>query len=225
MNVLARFRLLQLASQALPIGGFSYSHGLESAVEAGLVHDEASVAAWIFDIARFSMVRFDLPLLIECRQAWQAEDFRAVSRCNGDFLASRESAEFRAAAVQTGYSMRALCATLPDFPPRWYPALESLEEPAPPCVWGALGAAWCIGHEDLATAYLWSWMENQVLAAVKSMPLGQSAGQRILANSSARITHLAGELAAEADLRSNFAPGLAILSARHETQYSRLFRS
>jgi urease accessory protein len=219
------FRLLQLGSQALPIGGFSYSHGLESAIEARRVKDEASAGAFIFDVVRFSIVPFDLPVLAECVEAWAEEDFDRIRRLNDEFLASRESAEFRAAAVQMGHSLRVLCATVTGFPPRWLEALKSIDEPSLACAWAALGAAWSMDPADLVTAYVWSFLENQVLAAVKSVPLGQSSGQRILGELSMKITALLAVPRPPGRPRTNFAPGLAILSARHETQYSRLFRS
>ena len=76
------------------------------------------------------------------------------------------------------------------------------------------------------TAYVWSWLENQVLAAIKLVPLGQVAGQRLLLALGARIPRVVAIAMTldDADL-STFAPGLCLASARHETQYSRLFRS
>jgi len=224
MSALSRFRLLQLASQALPIGGFSHSHGLESAIETRLVKDAASAGTWILDLLRFSIVPFDVPLLEDLTRAWIQDDYERVRQLNDEFLASRESAELRAAAVQMGYSLRVLCTALPDFTQRWLGALVALDEPGLPCVWAALGTSWAIDLEDLISAYVWAFIENQMLAAVKSVPLGQSAGQKILGELSARATALLASPRIRAP-RANFAPGLAILSARHETQYSRLFRS
>ena len=152
---------------------------------------------------------------------------------NDEFLATREAAELRAASVQLGYSLRLLLAQLPDFPARILQALQSIEEPAlalrlvrPRRPRGRFRPA------IRCSAYLWSWAENQVLVAVKSLPLGQSAGQRVLQAVGASVESVS---AAAAALRAvapdggpgavNFAPALAILSSQHETQYSRLFRS
>ncbi len=219
-------RLLQLASQALPIGGYSHSQGLESAIEAEIVRSEAGVLAWIEDVLEFSIASYELSLLLEMYGAWSAADLRGLRCLNEEFLAARETAELRAATVQMGYSMRALLEVLPDVAPSLLDGLNAMQEPSLPCVWSGAAIHWAIEPCDAARAYLWSWAENQVLAAVKTLPLGQSAGQRVLMKIGARIAQLPCEMPGiDAQMRSNFAPGLAILSARHETQYSRLFRS
>jgi urease accessory protein len=226
MIMLQRMRLFQIASQALPIGGYSHSHGFEAAIESGLIGNGASVQQWIADVLRFSMASYELPSLLEMREAWIAEDADALSRLNREFLSTRESAELRSATVQMGFSMRALLAVLPDLPETLVQTLQMMEEPSLPCVWSGAAAAWSISSFDSAAAYLWSWAENQVLVAIKSVPIGQSEGQRVLLNIGREIARLAQPpRAAEANQRSNFAPGLAILSCQHETQYSRLFRS
>jgi urease accessory protein len=145
---------------------------------------------------------------------------------NEQFLASRESAELRTATLQMGYSMRALLKGLPGLPAEFVDVLESIEEPSLPCVWSGTATAWSIDPAASMSGYLWSWAENQVLVAMKSVPIGQSAGQRILLDIGAQIAVRVAEWPARGEeLASNFAPGLAILSAQHETQYSRLFRS
>jgi urease accessory protein len=226
MTVLAQARLLQMASQALPIGGYSHSQGLESAVEAGLVGDEASVQQWISDVLRFSMSSYELLCLRDMSEAWIAGEVAALRMLNEEFLATRESCELRRASVQMGFSLRTLLEALPGLPNTLIETLRALSEPSLPCVWSGAAHAWSIPANDSMTAYLWSWAENQVLVAIKSVPIGQSAGQRILLTIGSTIAELARAWEPRNDLpRSNFAPGLAILSARHETQYSRLFRS
>jgi urease accessory protein len=127
-----------------------------------------------------------------------------------------------------------LLCTLPDFPTGTLDALRSMQEPSLPCAWSAASAAWHIEPRAAVIGYLWTWAENQVLVAMKAVPIGQSAGQRVLFVVGSRIAALAAELdpdamsAGEIAQRprwSNFCPGLAISSSQHETQYSRLFRS
>ena len=218
---LALTRLLQLASPALPVGAYSYSQGLEAAVVAGIVRDADSAASWIGDVLEFSLARLDAPLLLRLHAAWRRGDERAAARWNELYLATRESAELRAETVQMGYSLARLLADLGvgTAPRTW-------KEASFPSAFAYAAARWQVAAPDALVAYLWSWAENQVMAAVKAVPLGQSAGQRLLLALGGRI---AAAAAGAADLDDeglgNFAPGLAVLSARHETQYSRLFRS
>ena len=221
-------RLLQLASPALPVGAYTYSQGLEWVVEAGVVKDEATVEAWIGDVLAWSVAGFEAPLVGRLMEAWSASEDEEVSRLNGDFLASRETAELRAETEQMGYSCARLLADLPAFTarPGWAARLAAVETPAFPTAWTCAAAAWRIAPEMALSAYLWAWLENQVMAAVKAVPLGQSAGQRLLSALGARIPALAQTaLVLPEEAWSNYTPGLALASSRHETQYSRLFRS
>lgn len=204
-------KLLQLASPALPVGAYSYSGGLEAAIETGEVGDAAGAQRWIGDVLEFSMARMEAPMV-----------FRMMSdpeTWNEAFLASRESAELRAETVQMGYSLNRLLTDLGlgEVPVR---------EPSFPAAFAHAAAQWKIAPEDALQAYLWAWLENQVMAAVKAIPLGQTDGQRILLSLGALLPSLAQKaMQFEDQDLGNFAPGLALLSARHETQYSRLFRS
>jgi len=225
MNGLARVRLLQMTSQAFPIGGYSHSYGLEAAVESGLVCDEGSLERWITDVLSYSIGRCEIPLLHRMSDAWIARDSTGLSRLNERFLATRESAEIRSATVQTGFSMRSLLAVLPALPDFLHDSLRRLHEPSLPCVWSGAAVAWAIPAAESAASYLWSWAENQVLVGMKTVPIGQSAGQRVLMKIGEHIAELAQHEPSIGDALSNFAPGLAIQCARHETQYSRLFRS
>ena len=214
-------RLLQLASPTLPVGAFSYSQGLEAAVETGLVHDRASAEQWIGELLELSLGRMEAPILRRLIEAWRGDDATAAARWNATFLASRETSELRAETVQMGYSLRALLAQLEDAAP-----LDTMEEPAFPAAYAYAVARWKIDPHDALVAYLWAWLENQVMAALKAVPLGQTDGQRILLALGARLEAVAVEAEAlEDDDLGACAPGLALLSARHETQYSRLFRS
>lgn len=200
-------RLLQLASPTLPVGAYSYSQALEAAVEGGVVHDAVSAERWIGDALELSVGAMEAPLL------WRmlnGED------CNETFLASRETAELRAETLQMGRSLALLLRDLEladmdredcSFPMAFAQAVKCLE----------------IGPHDALVAYLWSWLENQVMAALKAVPLGQTDGQRMLLSLGSRLEHIA--LDSRSREPANLAPGLAFLSSRHETQYSRLFRS
>ena len=207
-------RLLQLASPALPVGAYSYSQGLEAAIEAGAVKDADSAARWIGDVLEFSLSGMDAPLLfILLSEKSRQEEMNVL------YLASRETAELRAETLQMGYS---LCRLLEEF------GLEDVPggEVAFPTAYAFAARAWGIEPRAALEAYLWSWLENQVMAAVKAVPLGQTAGQKILLSLGERLASVAERAATmENSERCNFAPGLAMFSSRHETQYSRIFRS
>jgi urease accessory protein len=226
--------LLQLSSQALPIGGYSHSQGLEAAIEHEIVSDESSLLRWISDVLEFSMRSFEIPCMLSMSAAWAGGNPATIAALNDEFLSTRESAEIRAAGVQMGFSLRALLCNLPDVPAGTVDALRAIGEPSLPCVWSAAAAAWRIEPQEAVIGYLWTWAENQVLVALKAVPIGQSAGQRVLLAVGSKIAKLAaqmdsGEIGASEvagmSSGSNFCPGLAILSSQHETQYSRLFRS
>jgi len=226
MNCLTLARLLQLASQAFPIGAYSHSQGLESAIEQRIVADEASALSWITQVLEFSMMSYEIPRLIAMGAAWANGCPAELHALNEEFLATRETSELRSATVQMGYSMRSVLYVLGDVRLEYVEVLRSMEEPSLPCVWSAVCAAWQIDARESAVAYLWSWAENQVMAAIKAVPLGQSAGQRMLCCVGGVIGRaLAHQGSARDGELSNFTPALAILCAQHETQYSRLFRS
>ena len=212
-------RLLQLASPVLPVGAFSYSQGLEAAVEAGDVTDAASARAWIEDVLAFSIARMEAPVLLRMCAACVDGDAAGLVQWNETFLASRETAELRAETVQMGYSLARL---LPDLDVE----VTDCEEISFPAAFAHAVAAWRIDPQEALVAYLWSWAENQVMAALKAVPLGQTDGQRMLLALGEQVEAVAAEARSLTDDElGNFAPGLALASARHETQYSRLFRS
>ncbi len=224
---LARVRLMQLVSPALPVGAYTYSQGLEWAVESGRIRDEATAGAWIGDLLRHGIGRFEAPLVSSLMAHWMVGNATEIARLNADFLASRESAELRAETVQMGFSLNRLLADLRD------PALETLRaelarlpETAFPTVWSGLAAAWQIDPQAAVGGYLWAWAENQVMAALKAVPLGQAAGQRLLAELALAAPAIADTaLTLDESDWSNLTPAFALCCARHETQYSRLFRS
>ncbi|WP_322993323.1 urease accessory protein UreF [Limnohabitans sp.] len=218
-------QLIWLASPALPIGGFSYSEGLESAIEQGLVHDEHSSTDWVVDQLHLTQSRGDMSVLAQAIPAWQYGDTARLQALNNWVMTTRETAEMRLQTEQMGRSLLdwlrnlqqasgdqlRLCASLPVT----YPLAMAL----------ALSLAYTPLDQALQ-AYAFGWSENMTQAALKSVPLGQSAGQRMLARL-AREIPLAVKTAMQIsdNDRQAFSPMLAILSSRHETQYSRIFRS
>ena len=222
----ALLELMQLASPALPVGGFSYSEGLEAAVEAGLVHDEAQAGDWLLDQLHLSLARADLPVLAQALPAWQSGDLPRIRALNDWVQQTRESAELRQQTQQMGRSLAEWLKNrhVPDARVAQLAALP----PAPtwPVAFALAAALTGAPLRDVLLSFGFGWGENMVQAAMRSVPLGQSAAQRMLAR---LIKALPGAVQQAAGLpdeqRQAFTPMLAILSAQHETQYSRLFRS
>ncbi len=229
---LRQVRLLQLASPALPIGAYSYSSGLETAIGEGRVADGETALQWIGDMLTLVIGRFDAPVAAAAHAAATGGDRGSLGALSRHVLASRETAELRLETEQMGYSLD-----------KWIRAvLEAPDEPggptlpvgpilpegpvAAPVAWGAAGARLGLDAADTVTALLWGFAENQVMVLLKAMPMGQIQGQRVLDALVPVIDRVTGEaLARPAEDWSTSAPGLAIASMRHEVQYSRLFRS
>ncbi|MCL5043621.1 MAG: urease accessory protein UreF [Gammaproteobacteria bacterium] len=219
----ALLRVLQLASPALPIGGYAYSQGLEYAIEQDWVRDLDSAAAWLSALAERSLGQLDIPVLLRQYAALEQADAKSFSHWNDWLLASRETAELYLEDSQQGGALLRLMRSL-ELPA----ALEwSGSEPlALVSAFAIAGQYWRTGSDALALGVLWSWLENQAGAATKLIPLGQTDAQRLLDRllpSLPAIVERAAELADEA-LGAGL-PGLAFASARHEHQYTRLFRS
>lgn len=218
----ALLRLIWLASPALPVGGFSYSEGLEAAVESGLVRDEATAGEWLQAQLELSVARADLAVVAQAVQAARMHDDAAIARLDAWVRQTRETSELRQQVEQMGKSLS-----------DWARSVGWGGEGSPPGRTRTYPVAFAIAAatttaptRHIALAYAFAWSENMMQAAIKAVPLGQSAGQRILCR-------LADAIPAAVDLalalpegeRQAFSPMLAILSSQHETQYSRLFRS
>ncbi|HMA06772.1 MAG TPA: urease accessory UreF family protein [Ramlibacter sp.] len=217
----ALLQLMWLASPALPIGAFSYSEGLESAVDAGLADTEDRAARWLIDQMHLSLARSELPVTAQAIAAWRAGDSARIAELNDWVLRTRETSEQLQQTEQMGRSMiEWLKSVQPAVAAR---ASRTL---AYPLAWALAVSASTATVREALLACAFGWAENMTQAAVKSVPLGQSAGQRILARLAAEMpAAIDHALALGDDERQAFAPMLAVLSARHETQYSRLFRS
>ncbi|KPK32722.1 MAG: urease accessory protein UreF [Betaproteobacteria bacterium SG8_40] len=226
MNALELTRLLRLASPALPVGAFSYSQGLEWAVESGQVKDEDSAHQWIGSVLDASMARFELPMLAAFFRAWRGADFERSVTLNGEYLASRETAELRAESMQMGAALLTVLEHDGEHDANRIAPLARIDSPVFPNSFAFAAAGWKLTLRDTLASYAWSWLENQVTAAMKLVPLGQRAGQRLLSRLSVSCAN-AAETAIDLPLHdwSNFSPMFAIACSRHETQYTRLFRS
>ncbi len=227
MKTTAAFsRLLQLASPALPIGAYSYSQGFEWAIESGDVTDKHTAERWIKDVLLSYYADFELPVVKRLFQAWQSQDKDALQYWDGFFKAGRDSAETWLESRQMGYSLLRLQKDLEAWPASMHELITLIEEPSFPLVYAGTAVNWQINLNETLHVYAWSWLENQVSAAMKAIPLGQVAGQQILVSVSEEITAVIEQAmqCADDDI-SNFCPALSIASCRHETQYSRLFRS
>ena len=226
-------QLIWLASPALPVGGYSYSEGLEAAINRAQTAPEIIaedpnnewISQWLADQLQLSLARSDLPVVAQSIAAWRVNQLIRITQLNDWLLQTRETSEARAQTEQMG---RSLCSWL-----RNHDGVDANQlahcEQLPPTyqIAFALAASQLDASvRDCLLAYTFGWAENMVQAAIKSVPLGQSAGQRILAQLSRKIpAAVQSAIDLPDDERQAFTPMLGILSAQHETQYSRLFRS
>ena len=220
-------QLMWLASPALPVGGFSYSEALEAAVDDGRVTGEASAAGWLVNQMALAPARADLPVLAQAHAAWRRHDLARVTQLNDFIGRTRETRELRLQSEQMG---RSLVEWLRNQSIDDDARLAHLATLAPSPTWPvAFALATARANASAAQALhasLFGWAENMVQAALKAVPLGQLAGQRILQALVDKMPALIEQaLAMKDDDMQSFSPMLGIASARHETQYSRLFRS
>jgi urease accessory protein len=220
-------RLMWLASPALPVGAFSYSEGLESACEQGWVRSEQDAGDWLRDQLHLALGRNDLPACLQAHQAWQARDLSASQAINDWVLNTRESAEMLLQTRQMGRSLTDWLRQGADAADTRVADLSSLPGgPTWPVAFGLASALTGASAPDAGLSFAFGWAEAMVQAAIKAVPLGQAAAQRVLAR---LVDEIAGVVDSAMHQRPAgpvaFTPLLAILSAQHETQYSRLFRS
>lgn len=218
-----RLRLMQLSSSSLPVGSFTWSQGLEWAVEAGWVTSTDAFRRWQIQQMEQSFFCVDLPMFIRLFRACEQQDVAAAKRWTTYLLACRETRELREEERNRGAAFTRLIKSWePNCPAEWQPLFAQSQL----CGMAWLGVRWGIGARELALSLGYSWIESAVMAGVKLVPFGQQAAQQL-------IIELSDHFAAgfeQAFLRGDDALGAAtplsaIASARHETQYSRLFRS
>lgn len=219
---LALMGLMQLISPALPIGAFAWSQGLESAFELGWVSDENSLGEWLSGVLDDGLTRCELPVLTRLQGAWEVGDRQTLQVWNDWLQANRETAELAEEDVRLGQALARLLGDLELLPADgWLP-----QRPAYVTLFAWVAHRRGIGAGDAQLGFAWAWLENQLAAACKALPLGQTAAQRL-------IERLRPELVSAVDTANRLhddelgpiLPGLALASALHETQYSRLFRS
>lgn len=222
----AAWALLRLASPQLPIGGYSYSQGLEMAVEQSTVHDSASAARWIGDQLLLNLARFEAPLLLAHCTAAAQNDWVALLQLSEAHRASRETRELHLESRQMGYSLQQLLNGLPEMDQPARDFLQRVGEPHLALGWALAARAWQIGPQDALAAWLWSWLENQLAVLMKTIPLGQQAAQRLTSELLPLLQNAQQHATALNPDHIGSAPfGLALASMNHERQYSRLFRS
>jgi len=215
--------LLQLVSPALPVGAYAYSQGLEYAVELGHISDRAAAQQWIGGVMRHTLARLDLPLLNRLYGGWLRDDLATVQQWNQFAQAARESAEFELEDVQMGRALMRLLSDLELPQAKAWPVKDPVSFVT---AFALAGVYWQIDLATLRRGFCWSWLENQVAAATKLVPLGQTDGQRLLLALMDSVDQCCQQSDAVADEHLGAGlPALAIISAQHECQYSRLFRS
>jgi urease accessory protein len=218
--------VLRLSSQSLPTGAFSYSQGMEWLVDTRRINDESSVYEWIASILHGPYVNYELPILRELFEAWSIVDHKTIKILNQDYLNSRETFEIQKETLQMGYALREIIHEMNIASDEATEFLTQIDQ-----LTFVTGFSFCsyrtgLSIEEMLMSHVWSFIENQILVAIKAVPLGQSAGQRLLN----RIIPLGDSVVSRSmevssDNWANFSPLQAISSSKHETQYSRLFRS
>ncbi|MDU7367950.1 MAG: urease accessory UreF family protein [Acinetobacter baumannii] len=217
-NAAQLLQLLTLSSTALPVGAYCYSQGVETAIDIGLIHDESSAIAYFEEVLEMLLVRFELPVLKRLMQHYDdSDEFLTWAHL---YKASRESKELLAESQQLAFSLNAWIRDVLKQPIKVKKQLGFVP------VYGSLCGTLGLNQSEVLTAYTFTVLENQVLAAVKTLPLGQMSGQRILWHLHALIPEaIARALELQDTEISSALPQYAMLSMHHETQYSRLFRS
>lgn len=216
----ALLRLLHLSSAGLPVGAYAFSHGLEYAIEAGWLKTDTDIENWLSAQLRFSLAALDLPVLIRLDRALAEHDHVAVRYWNALILASRETHELQLTDTATGLALQKL---LPEF------AVPVIAMQGPVSFVTAFAQAarhWQIEAPMAGLGLCWSWLENQVNAATKLLPMGQTQAQRMMHSLQTQVPAAIAAAANVADDDIGVSlPALSLASMHHETQYSRLFRS
>lgn len=216
--------LLQLASPALPVGAYSYSEGLETLFENGMIENELSLKHWLEQELRSGAIRLEAAVMIRAYQSALLADIEALGYWNSWLSAARETEELRQQSWQMG---RSLMRLLLELQPQLASVIDAVGTPCNFAIaFGITAAYWKIDLSNALLGYLHSWATNLITSGVKLIPLGQTAGQKLLLELQVNFSCATEEiLALEDDNLNSCGWGLALASMAHETQYTRLFRS
>lgn len=223
---LALLGLMQLISPALPIGAFAWSQGLESAFELGWVNNEAQLGEWLEGVLGDGLTRCELPVLARLQRCWANNDSDGLAFWNDWLHANRETAELSDEDTRLGQALIRLLNSLDLQPQTALGHAELPKEPGYVTVFAWTAHQRQVPVRQALLGFAWGWLENQLAAACKALPLGHTAAQRL--NETLRPQLVAAvdkALALTDEQLGPILPGLALGSAQHETQYSRLFRS
>jgi urease accessory protein len=228
MNNLSLLNLLQLASPALPVGGYSYSDGLETLVEQGKINSPESLRHWLEQELRYGATRLEGAIVVRAYQSASRGDLEALKDWNAWVSAAKETAELREQSGQMGGSLLRLLLDLSG--ESGEKVREFASAVGSPCnyaiAFGIVAVSWDIPLSATLLGYLQSWASHLIGAGVKLIPLGQTVGQRLLLELSGEISHASQDISALSDDElCSCSWGLALASMAHETQYTRLFRS
>ena len=219
----ALLHLLHLSSPALPVGAYAYSQGLEYAIDSGQLKTTEQIADWLTGVLTYGLGHLDLPVLMRCYSAWENNDYAAINRWNYFLRASRETSELVLEDEQLGIALSRLLTDL-GLPRE---AINSLKiKPCFAVMFALAGVYWKIPLADLLQSFAFSWLENQVAAATKIVPLGQTAAQKLLVQLIPVIPSaiVSAQQITDDNIGTSL-PGQVMASSLHEYQYSRLFRS
>jgi len=214
---------MQLCSPTLPVGAFAYSQGLESAIELGYISNKESLIIWLTDSLTLSLKKVDLPIFYRLYHCWSSNDVKSALYWNQNLYAQRETHELRDEDHQLGL---ALARLLDDLGIKQAKSLRTQNHLCFLSLFTLAASKWQIEIEQAANGFIWSWLENQIAAAIKLIPLGQTDGQRVFSKLLPIVPDIVkqGLMLEDHEIGASL-PMMAILSSQHETQYSRLFRS
>src|SRR5690606_6791471 len=204
--------LMHLVSPALPVGAYAYSQGLEYAVDSGWLSKEAALEDWLRGVMTFGFGQLDAPILLRCLHALRGEDGCALNHWNQFLLACRETQELLLEDTQLGMALQRLLRSL---------EVAEVEIPSKEVSFASQFALachhWNIADEDAVQGFIWAWLENQIAAATKLIPLGQTQAQKLLVCLMKDIPQIAEKALRLPDDEIGWSlPGVVMASAKHE---------